>query len=91
MKIQVLSDLHVDFGVYKFNNKCNADVLVLAGDCSNGGLIKSSFEKQSLFSMYKHVIMISGNHEYYNSKNKISRSKYSSKYRKEIKLTIFNQ
>ena len=65
MKLNIISDLHVDFSKYKFENVNNSDVLVLAGDTGNAGIAIPLLEKTNVFSKYKHVIMVMGNHEYY--------------------------
>jgi len=61
MKIQVMSDLHLEFAVLE-PNETDADVVVLSGDISVGdqGVLwaKSSFDKP--------VLYVAGNHEYYN-------------------------
>ncbi|NQZ09382.1 MAG: metallophosphoesterase [Algicola sp.] len=60
MKVQLLSDLHVEFGEYRYQST-DADVVILAGDIHVGekgidwaGQIKD-----------KPVIYVLGNHEYY--------------------------
>lgn len=65
MKLNIISDLHVDFNKYKFENVDNSDVLILAGDTGNAGIAIPLMEKHNVFNQYKHVIMIMGNHEYY--------------------------
>jgi predicted phosphodiesterase len=61
MKLQIISDLHQEFGITDFNFS-KADVIVLAGDVSVGTkgidwIIKNA--------MGKPVIYVLGNHEYY--------------------------
>lgn len=60
MKIQVISDLHQEFGFNEFSHN-KADILALAGDINNGikGIqwIKDNIEIP--------VIYVLGNHEYY--------------------------
>jgi 3',5'-cyclic AMP phosphodiesterase CpdA len=70
MKIKILSDLHLEF--YKTLERApiqyieaNADILILAGDIGYPG---SSLYKEFIDLMakrFKHVILITGNHEYY--------------------------
>ncbi len=69
MKIQYLSDLHIEFGsqhlLYAMQN-CESDVIVIAGDLyTYKGIIKTlqdigTFSKQ-------HIVYVPGNHEYYRS------------------------
>jgi len=62
MDIQVISDLHMDFGSFKFEPA--ADYLVVAGDFGN------SFKYLKKFIMrwhdrYKKIFFVLGNHDYY--------------------------
>jgi predicted phosphodiesterase len=73
-KIQYISDIHLEF--YKNIQSVpeipvNADILVLAGDIGYPTLpIYWDFlEKQSLH--FNHIILITGNHEYYHTNNAI--------------------
>jgi len=60
MKIQLLSDLHTESGLYGLTN-AGADVLVLAGDVAEGQYaIRWAGEAFS-----KPVVMVLGNHEHY--------------------------
>lgn len=68
MKVQPISDMHVEMGlidgIYKKVVKTDADVLVLAGDIgSHNDII------ESLIRMHHHaekpVVFVPGNHEYY--------------------------
>ena len=66
LKIQVASDLHLEFNDVTINNTSNAHVLVLAGDI----FVASNIQKhkkffQDISSKFKHIIMIAGNHEFY--------------------------
>lgn len=76
LKLQVLSDLHLEFlgppslnkvvkkRVNKFHNK-NADVLVLAGDITSSKYLQ---ETMTIFcDLWPEVVFCCGNHEYYNS------------------------
>lgn len=60
-RIHVLSDLHIDFGDFKLPD-VDSDILVLAGDTSEGmlGTIQASNWAQN-----KPVVMVAGNHEFY--------------------------
>jgi Icc-related predicted phosphoesterase len=61
MKIQLLSDLHIEFGDYRYR-PTDADVVVLAGDIHVGvsGVVWASAHIKD-----KPVIYVLGNHEYY--------------------------
>jgi Icc-related predicted phosphoesterase len=70
MKIQIASDLHLEF--IKFNHEQHIDrvlgsnkegCLVLAGDVSTVPSLK--FVLDIICSKFKHVIYVPGNHEYY--------------------------
>lgn len=62
MKIQVLSDLHIDHSNYKLENSI-ADVIVIAGD-----LFEDYSQAPQFFEALpkKPVIIVLGNHDYYN-------------------------
>jgi hypothetical protein len=80
MKIQLASDVHLEFGSISFDNH-GADVLVLSGDiCVAADLIAvddsgvlDRFNRSSIIhtffqeccARFKHVIYIMGNHEHY--------------------------
>lgn len=63
MKIQIISDLHQEFGITELSFD-NADVVVIAGDVNLG--IKGLHWIQSRIKD-KPVIYVLGNHEYYKS------------------------
>jgi Icc-related predicted phosphoesterase len=72
MKVQILSDLHLDFLQNKiyFNNRVvpRAETLIVAGDCY--GHVHDDHEDvlgDTLLSKWKNVIVIPGNHEFYGS------------------------
>jgi Icc-related predicted phosphoesterase len=82
MKIQIVSDLHLEFGTTEIKN-AGADVLVLAGDIVVADDISETTDPDShrylttlryrLFfeqvaSEFKHIIYVAGNHEFYNGK-----------------------
>lgn len=71
MKIQYISDIHLEFMSKIPKIKPDADILVLAGDI---GYPFSGIYKEFLIDMnskFKKVYLITGNHEYYNcGKNK---------------------
>ena len=61
MKIQLLSDLHIEFQSYEYPD-CDSDVVVLAGDIHTKGQgVKWAIEN----ILDKPVIYVLGNHEYY--------------------------
>lgn len=62
MKVQILSDLHLEFG-NSINLKPNTDLLILAGDIGNITQIgfKDFFEMVSI--KWKKIIYVLGNHE----------------------------
>ncbi|PTS92367.1 phosphoesterase [Pedobacter sp. HMWF019] len=61
MRIQIISDLHQEFGVSDFNFE-NADLVILAGDTNLG---TKGIEWAKKYILNKPVIYILGNHEYY--------------------------
>lgn len=69
MKIQLMSDMHLEFGPIDVNTlKTDADVLILAGDIVvaahvNRGVYDYFFDWA--LANYDHVLMICGNHEHY--------------------------
>jgi predicted phosphodiesterase len=74
MKIQVVSDLHLEFSDINIQNVNSADVLILGGDImlaekvlrpeSEYGVRFRDFLKR-VSSQFPHVIYIAGNHEFY--------------------------
>jgi len=76
MKIQYLSDLHLEFhnddGKWFIDNVLSPiceeekpDVLVIAGDLAIYSMLDSAFSQ--LCSLYKDVVYVAGNHEFYYS------------------------
>ena|SRR3989304_9768528 len=75
MKLQIISDLHIDFNTSDSKDPLDyvtplADILIMAGDI--GSLYK--FDQLSQFirdvsKLYKHILYVVGNHEYYKVKN----------------------
>jgi predicted phosphodiesterase len=64
MKINLYTDLHLEFNPKKITIKSNADVIVLAGDICNLTYLEPL--RELLQSVSKPVIYVAGNHEYYN-------------------------
>ena len=77
MRIQIVSDLHLEFSDINIKNTNNADVLILGGDImvaskvhkpeSEYGIRFRDFLKRVSFQ-FPHVIYIMGNHEFYHGK-----------------------
>ena len=66
MKIDLVSDVHLEFNYWNPVNPNNSDVLIMAGDI----ILIKDFPDFSLFfdtvcKLYKHVVYVVGNHEYY--------------------------
>lgn len=76
MKIQLASDLHLEFSDINIQNQNNADVLILSGDIliaskvlkpeSEYGVRFRNFLKRVSFQ-FPHVVYVAGNHEFYDS------------------------
>jgi Icc-related predicted phosphoesterase len=74
MKINLVSDLHLEFSNFVINNDNNADVLILGGDImlaekvnkleSEAGIRFRKF-LEHVSNSFDHVIYIAGNHEFY--------------------------
>lgn len=69
MKIKLLSDLHLEFGVqlqsmsyFKYDGE---DVLVLAGDIECGTVKVIKTVERFRAEGYPHIVYVAGNHEYY--------------------------
>lgn len=73
MKIQIVSDLHLEFGKLEENYKkicdAEADILILAGDISSHDAIVDDVLRLQEDSG-KRIIFVPGNHEYYGSTRK---------------------
>ena len=72
MKIQILSDQHIEFqkNFSYFKNRCHprAEILVIAGDFApNIFPERESFIRDNILTKWKHTIIIPGNHELYGS------------------------
>jgi len=66
MKIQLISDIHLEFGHKISIDNAGADVLVLAGDiCSARNINDYMWFFQDCASKFQHVVYIMGNHEHY--------------------------
>lgn len=66
MKIQYMSDLHLEGALIDLDNKDKADLLILAGDITTSKSYKSHldfFKKCS--DNWERVVHVCGNHEYY--------------------------
>lgn len=65
MKINLYTDLHLEFDPKEIKIRSDVDVIVLAGDICN--LTNLEPLKNLLYSIGKPIIYIAGNHEYYNT------------------------
>lgn len=70
MKIQIKSDIHLEFKNFEITNENDSDVLILAGDIlpskdAHHGRYSKFLAKCS--SLFTHVIYVAGNHEHYYS------------------------
>ena len=67
MKIALASDVHLEFGPISFDNKDNADVLILSGDICVATHFEKEFTKffKECSERFPNVIYIMGNHEHY--------------------------
>ena len=65
MKIQIISDLHLEFGHKPDLKNAGADVLVLAGDIGTAKNFPVEFFER-MAKEFKDVVYIMGNHEHYN-------------------------
>ena len=76
MKIQIVSDLHLEFSDINIQNAGDTDVLILGGDImvaskvllpqSEYGIRFRDFLKRVSFQ-FPHVVYVAGNHEFYDS------------------------
>ena len=76
MKIQIVSDLHLEFSDINIQNAGDTDVLILSGDImiaskvhkpeSEYGIRFRDFLKRVSFQ-FPHVVYVAGNHEFYDS------------------------
>ena len=68
MLVQIVSDLHLEFGridkLYKEICEAEADILVLAGDITTGDAVVEDINQIQIDSG-KRIIFVPGNHEYY--------------------------
>ncbi len=71
MKIQIVSDLHLEFGGNIINKlkKCKSDILILAGDTHTHKYVIPTI-KDIHKLIKKPIIFIPGNHEYYGTNKK---------------------
>lgn len=66
LKIQYMSDLHLEGADLKVENKDGADLLILAGDITTAKSYKSHYDFfRSVSDGFDKVIHVCGNHEYY--------------------------
>lgn len=68
MKIQVISDLHLNSNkIPPIVKKTDSDVIVLAGDISNGFKLESAYAKRLFRTHHKTIIVINGNHSFHDT------------------------
>jgi predicted phosphodiesterase len=66
MKLDLCSDMHLEFDPYQFKNRSGAQVLVLCGDVVLAKHIdKYRSSIQTASQEYQNVVAIAGNHEFY--------------------------
>jgi Icc-related predicted phosphoesterase len=91
MKIQVVSDLHFEFGVIpeKYDRMVNtpADVLVLAGDISTHDKICHDLVKIQK-DANKPVVFVPGNHEHYHSRRSAMDREFRALNHKDLHVLI---
>ena len=80
MKIQVLSDLHLEHGGYLPEHHPDADIIVLAGDLApyTEGLVDRVRER---WSTAPHILYVLGNHEFYGTEIEETRTRMGSECR----------
>jgi len=67
MKLQIISDVHLEFQKEVPFIPVKADIIILLGDIGYPFSKSYQFLIEDLSKRFKHVIIIAGNHEYYNS------------------------
>lgn len=66
MNIQLVSDLHLEFGEWPEINNVGADVLVLSGDICVAAEVKRVIRFfEDICSRWRNVVYVMGNHEHY--------------------------
>lgn len=66
MKIQYMSDLHLEGADLKIENRDKADLLILAGDITTAKSYKSHYDFfKNCSDNWERVVHVFGNHEYY--------------------------
>ncbi len=91
MKIQIVSDLHLEFGSIAIDN-AGADVLVLSGDIMVANSIKKHWVEfiESMCSKFKHVVYVLGNHEHYHGNFSLSYTILKQAFEKHLNLYILD-
>lgn len=82
MRLQIHSDLHLEFRNYNYSITPKADRLILAGDIGNPLNKKYFTFLEDCSNKFKKVFLVPGNHEYYGNNMrqvKITLEDYSSK------------
>lgn len=65
MKVALISDVHLEYNTFNAVKLPKADVLVCAGDIGSPHTYKYQQFIESATKKYDHVIVVTGNHEYY--------------------------
>jgi hypothetical protein len=66
ISLQIYSDIHLEFYKSALKMKKYSDYLVLAGDIGKIGCKNYDYFLKYVSTIWKHVIYVPGNHEYYN-------------------------
>lgn len=96
MKIQICSDLHLEF--YKsidykeFIESSDAEILILAGDICNVESKNYYIFLKQISPLYKTILVIFGNHEYYGSSINDAEERFKENlYKNQIENVLFLQ
>ena len=63
--IQLVSDLHIERSSKYLDFKQTSDILIIAGDFGDPSKISYARELGKLSKKYRRILLVSGNHEYY--------------------------
>ena len=72
MRVQILSDIHYDHGGLTPSISKKSDVVVIAGDISNGGSSISKYFSYLHNSTTVPIVIVLGNHDYYSKRRKFT-------------------
>lgn len=85
MKVHIISDIHNEFGI-TYLPEAKADMLVIAGDIDSSIYDLKTYLLY-MSNLYKHVVVVLGNHDYY---NKSIRNTHTHLYDLEDNIHILN-